>query len=62
MVIHGDMDVAIPMERAKALARGLPGCGDVVVAPGAGHSAQMSAPDLVNRQIRGFLEALAQAV
>jgi len=62
LVIHGDQDVAIPMERAEALASGLPGCDDVVQVPGAGHSAQMAEPELVNEQIRGFLKALDQAV
>ena len=58
LVIHGDQDMAIPMERAKALAEGLPGCDDLVVVPGAGHSAQMAAPDMVTEKIRGFLKAL----
>jgi pimeloyl-ACP methyl ester carboxylesterase len=60
IVLHGDQDVAIPMERAEALATGLPRCGEVVVVPGAGHSAQMSAPDTVNTHIREFLEGLDQ--
>ena len=62
LVIHGDQDVAIPMERAAALASGLPGSGDVVRVPGAGHSAQMAEPEMVNERIRGFLKALDQAV
>ena len=60
LVIHGDQDVAIPVERAEALASGLPGCDDVVLVPGAGHSAQMTEPELVNEQIRGFMGKLGE--
>ncbi|MGH2753242.1 MAG: alpha/beta fold hydrolase [Actinomycetota bacterium] len=58
LVIHGDQDLAIPMERADALASGLPGAGNVAVVPGAGHSPQMADPDVVNEELRDFLERL----
>jgi|GEM_PF-6909315 len=34
LVVHGDEDAAIPMERAEALCTGLSGCAGVVVVAG----------------------------
>jgi pimeloyl-ACP methyl ester carboxylesterase len=57
VVIHGTEDTAIPMERAEALAAGLPGAGDVVKVPG-GHAANLTHPEPVNAAIGKFLSGL----
>jgi pimeloyl-ACP methyl ester carboxylesterase len=57
LVIHGTADAAIPMERAAALADGLPGCGGVVEIPDAGHASNVSHPAPVNGALRDFLRA-----
>jgi pimeloyl-ACP methyl ester carboxylesterase len=57
LVIHGELDAAIPMERAEALARGLPECGPVVVIAGAGHASNLADPLSVNRAVAAFLRA-----
>jgi 3-oxoadipate enol-lactonase len=58
LVVHGDEDAAIPMERAEALCAGLSGCGGVVVVAGGSHSANLNRPEAVNQAIEGFLAAL----
>ncbi|HVA62000.1 MAG TPA: alpha/beta hydrolase [Mycobacteriales bacterium] len=58
LVVHGEVDVAIPRERAEALAAGLPGAGGVVLVPGAAHAANLTHPEPVNQAIREFLGAL----
>lgn len=58
IVFHGDSDAAIPMERARALADGLASHPEIVVVPGAGHAANLTHPDGVNRPLRRFLDAL----
>jgi pimeloyl-ACP methyl ester carboxylesterase len=55
LVIHGEADAAIPLERAQALAAGLPGARDVHLVAGAPHAANMTHPDEVNAAIRAFL-------
>lgn len=57
LVLHGDQDMAIPMEPARELAEGLPNCGDVVVIEGGGHSSNMADPMATNQAIRSFLRA-----
>ena len=34
VVIHGELDASMPIEKAEALCAGLPGCEQVVVIPG----------------------------
>lgn len=59
LVLHGDADMAIPMELAERLAEGLVGAGEVVVIEGAGHAANLANPLAVSRAISSFLaEAL----
>lgn len=58
LVVHGDEDAAIPMERAEALCAGLSGCRGVVVIPGGSHSANLNRPEPVNRAIEEFLAIL----
>ena len=54
LVIHGDADRAIPLERSQDMARRLPH-SEMVTAPGAGHAANLSHPQLVNAAIEDFL-------
>ena len=58
-VVHGTADVSIPMERAEALAAGLPGCPGVVRIEHGTHAANLTHPDLVNEAILTFLDGLA---
>ncbi len=58
LVVHGDEDAAIPMERAEALCAGLSGCAGVVVVAGGSHSANLNRPEAVNEAISGFLGGL----
>jgi pimeloyl-ACP methyl ester carboxylesterase len=46
------------MDRAKALAEGLPGCSGVVPVEGGTHSANLTHPGPVNDAIVSFLEGL----
>lgn len=54
LVVQGERDAAISMDRAEALADGLPDA-ELVVIPGAGHAANLTHPDLVNPHIERFL-------
>jgi 3-oxoadipate enol-lactonase len=56
LVVHGEKDDTIPLERAEALCEGLPGCEGLVVVPGAPHAPNVSHPDEVNAGLRSFLE------
>jgi pimeloyl-ACP methyl ester carboxylesterase len=58
LVLHGDRDSAIPMERAEALCSGLAGCAGVVVVHGAGHASNLTHPEQVNPVLRRFLDDL----
>jgi pimeloyl-ACP methyl ester carboxylesterase len=55
LVIHGDQDAAISIERAEALAAGLPDA-QLVLIEGAGHASNLTHPELVNPHIARFLE------
>ena len=57
LVVHGDADMAIPMERAEQLADNLPN-SELVVVPGGGHAANLTHPEPVNAAIESFLERL----
>ena len=59
LVVHGDDDAAIPMERAEMLCAGLSGCERVVVVAGGSHSANLNRPEAVNTAIADFLDRLA---
>lgn len=54
LVVHGDADPAIPIERAEALCEGLPNCEGFKVIAGAGHAANLSHPDEVNKYLLDF--------
>ncbi|MDX1817967.1 MAG: alpha/beta hydrolase [Marinobacter sp.] len=60
LVVHGEADIAIPMERAEILANGLPDA-TLVTVPGAGHAANLSHPGPVNAAISEFLDRVASA-
>jgi pimeloyl-ACP methyl ester carboxylesterase len=57
LVIHGDADAAIPMERARMMADRIPDA-ELVVIPGGGHAANLTHPAPVNAAIKRFLEKL----
>ena len=54
IVVHGEIDGAIPIERAQTLCSRLPNCERLVTIPGAGHAANLSHPDEVNELLIGF--------
>jgi len=58
LVIHGEGDVAIGVDRARELADGLPHA-QLVVIEGAGHASNLTHPDQANPHIERFLEQLA---
>jgi 3-oxoadipate enol-lactonase len=58
LVVHGDADASIPVEKAQALVDGLSGALPLVLVPGAGHSANLTHPDVVNPPLRAFLDQL----
>ena len=59
LVIHGEEDVAIEMERAQALASGLPNLVEFMTVPAAGHSSSMEQPGPVTAAIQRFLSSTA---
>ena len=57
LVIHGDADQAIDIERARAMAASLPDARMVVI-PGAGHAPNLTHPQPVNAALLDFLRQL----
>jgi 3-oxoadipate enol-lactonase len=57
LVLRGDEDHAIALERAERLHRGIRG-SRLVRLPRGGHTVTLEEPDLVTREIRQFLEHL----
>jgi pimeloyl-ACP methyl ester carboxylesterase len=55
LVIHGTRDTAIPIERARAMAKALKGCDGVVEIEGAAHAANLTHPKPVNEALLKFL-------
>ncbi|WP_097459974.1 alpha/beta fold hydrolase [Mangrovitalea sediminis] len=55
LIVHGDADVAIPLERARVMEEKLPNA-HLAVIPGAGHAANLSHPEPVNQALAAFLE------
>lgn len=55
IVIHGEEDLALPIDRAEELSRGIAGA-TLVRVPGAGHATPTERPDVVTPAIREFLE------
>jgi pimeloyl-ACP methyl ester carboxylesterase len=56
LVVHGEEDISIEMEKAEAMAEALGGEVEFVRVPGAGHSSTIEKPDVVNAAIESFLE------
>jgi pimeloyl-ACP methyl ester carboxylesterase len=59
LVVHGELDAAIPVGRAEELVAGLPQARPLVLVPGAGHAANLTHPEPVNAAIRPFLDGLS---
>jgi len=59
ITFHGDVDMGIDIAQGRALAAGLGGPSEFVVVPGAGHSANLEKPELVNPPLLAFLAGLA---
>lgn len=57
LVVWGSEDHMVPQAHAKAYAIGLPGSGDPVLVPEAGHAAHLEAPDTVAQAFTAFLAA-----
>ncbi len=57
LVVHGDLDMAITLDRGKALAEGLPKA-QLAVIKGGGHAANLTHSDQVNPHIEKFLASL----
>ncbi|MDE0927288.1 MAG: alpha/beta hydrolase [Acidimicrobiales bacterium] len=58
ITFHGEVDAAIPLERGQAMVEMLGGDTTLVVVPGAGHSANLEKPAVVNPALVEFLNAL----
>ena len=58
LVVHGDKDAAIPLERGQILADNIPNAHMAVI-NGAGHAANLSHPEPVNQAMRKFLDSLS---
>ena len=61
LVIHGTLDTAIDMELAERMCSGLANCRGLVQIEGAGHSANLTHPEPVNRALHQFLGEVAPA-
>lgn len=59
LVVHGDADQAITLDRAQAMAAALPQARTAII-PGAGHAANLTHPVPVNAAIEAFLAQLPQ--
>jgi 3-oxoadipate enol-lactonase len=58
LVVHGTADLSITMDKAEALAAGLPHCEGVAVIDGGTHAANLTHPGLVNSAVMSFVEGL----
>jgi 3-oxoadipate enol-lactonase len=58
LVVHGSADLSIPLARARALAGGLRGAGEVLVVEGAAHASNLTHPAEVTAAVRAFVAAL----
>jgi pimeloyl-ACP methyl ester carboxylesterase len=58
IVIHGEADNALTIDRAETMASALPACAGVVRIPGAAHAANLTHPHLVNPPLLDFLRRL----
>jgi 3-oxoadipate enol-lactonase len=58
LLIHGENDTAIPVDRCHQLAQALPDATGPVVVEGAAHAPNLSHPQPVNAALRDFLRGL----
>ncbi len=58
IVIHGDADAAIPLEKGQVLADSIAGPTSMVVMPGGSHAANMTHPAETNEAVAAFLATL----
>ena len=58
ITFHGDVDMGIDISLGRALADGRGGPSEFVEIPGAGHSANLEKPELVNPPLLAFLAGL----
>jgi pimeloyl-ACP methyl ester carboxylesterase len=55
IVLHGEADATIPMEKATQLRDEIAGCEELVRIPGAGHASNVSHPSEVNGPLASFM-------
>ena len=55
LIVHGEADQPIPLPLGQMLRDRLPGAVDLIVIPGAGHTASLTHPDQVNGPLTEFL-------
>jgi pimeloyl-ACP methyl ester carboxylesterase len=60
LVIHGEADASIPVERAQVHVDRIPNARPMVVVPGAGHASNLTHPQAVNPAIRESLDSLSE--
>ena len=58
LIVHGDADAAIPLEKAEAMQAGLGGDALMVVMAGGSHAANMTHPAETNEAVAAFMSAL----
>lgn len=57
LLLYGELDQRSPLPVAEALHKGIPHA-DLVILPGAGHQANMEAPEAFSTAVRDFLRAV----
>ncbi len=60
LVVHGEADASIPIERAQVLVDRIPNARPLVLIAGAGHASNLTHPQDANPPIRAFLDSLAE--
>ncbi|GBE24106.1 arylesterase [bacterium BMS3Bbin02] len=58
LIVHGDADMAIAMDRGRAVCEAVRDCRGVEVIAGGAHASNMTHPEQVNAALRSFLETL----
>ncbi len=60
IVFHGEVDAAIPMDKAEQLLKEMGDCEELVRIPGARHASNLSHPSEVNGPLVTFLRRHAR--
>jgi len=55
LVVRGELDATMSIERTEAMCAALPGCEQVVSIPGAGHTSNLENHSAVNEVLRAFV-------